>query len=676
MIRRVGSADSSPRDAAHPRYEAESSWLFLGLLGSFFIGFLLIISSNHLFSRLIDELGQKSANERARLFIGEEITSSIQGIELELYRMVTTLGVMGQRRIQAQIEQRLDKLRGDLQVLREGGTVQRMVQLNLEGQDQMLREVSYTPPPGDERYVMELIELAPYLDQIQNKSTELMVMLAEREQFRTAQNNSGLLDSEQRIKGYLKRVPPLFVRLNENANRLFFESQNHLSDLEAQLAEQRQRYRTTEQALAVLVVVLVMLTGFMFALQINRSNRKLHRAWDAMRAAKEEAERASRAKSDFVSRMSHELRTPLNAILGLAQLFDIHGLNPAQAEHIEEINKAGQHLLELINQVLDLAKIEAGRLTLERIEFDLRALIDSVVGMVAERARVQGIALRVVVDPGLPARWRGDPTRVQQIFINLLGNALKFTERGEVGLRVEALTPGPGVRCTVHDTGIGMDAATVQRLFTPFVQADESTTRRFGGTGLGLMICKELVEAMGGVIQVESQPGQGSRFSLRLALEALDSVDGVDSVDSVSAPPLAIVAPTTPAPLLSGHVLLVEDNRVNQVVACGMLKKLGLTVTVAGNGCEALQRLEQERYDLVLMDVQMPEMDGYTATQQWRAREQHEGRLRLPVIAMTANVLNEDRERCLACGMDDYLFKPVKLSAFEQMLRRWLPAPV
>ena len=286
----------------------------------------------------------------------------------------------------------------------------------------------------------------------------------------------------------------------------------------------------------------------------------------------------------------------------------------------------------------------------------------------------KGLELRFDAAPGLPDKILGDPTRLRQVLINLIGNAEKFTSQGGIEVRIEPIEAGQRIRISVRDSGIGMDAATLGRLFKPFAQADESTTRKFGGTGLGLKISQDLVHAMGGEIQVESEPGVGSHFWFSLPSRQVPAGESTAAEQNAPAreAPVAEADAKADRPL-QGHILLVEDNRINQMVATRMLDKLGLTYDIANHGGESLQKLEQRDYDLILMDMEMPEMDGMEASVQIRARENATGKARIPIIAMTANALNEDRDRCLSSGMDDHMAKPVEMARLNALLRRWLP---
>ncbi|MBK1645165.1 hypothetical protein CKO25_11005 [Thiocapsa imhoffii] len=413
-----------------------------------------------------------------------------------------------------------------------------------------------------------------------------------------------------------------------------------------------------------------------FAQALRRCADGLRARESAMRErdlaiAKEAAEQASRAKSGFVSRMSHELRTPLNAVIGFAELLLAEPLTPSQQHYVDLITVSGKHLMDLINAVLDLAKIEAGGMTLEHIAFDLDETLESVRGMVLERAAAKGLDFRIDRSPEVPQFILGDPTRLRQVLINLINNAIKFTETGEVELRVTLDRSELGFQ--VRDTGIGMDAETLARLFQPFTQADESITRQYGGTGLGLMISKELVHAMNGRLEVESAVGEGSCFHFQLPLREATQPPALAKT-AVSAEHLEPVrCPLNE--LVGGRVLLVDDNRINQQIGAAMLGRLELDFALADHGRHALERLAAESFSLILMDMEMPELDGLNATRAIRERERELGQPRLPIIAMTANALSEDRARCFAAGMDGYVAKPMSLNALESEIRRLFASP-
>ncbi len=406
----------------------------------------------------------------------------------------------------------------------------------------------------------------------------------------------------------------------------------------------------------------------------------------ALKRAQQTAEAATKAKSEFLANMSHEIRTPLNGILGMAHLI-AQGVDPAQQRnHAARLQRSAKSLLTIINDILDLSKIEAGKLQVENVPFDLTDVLDHWTGLLGQQAAEKALKLLIVMSPGLPTALVGDPLRLGQILLNLGSNAVKFTAAGEVLLSVEVLSRDAEhvtLRFSVRDTGIGMSEAEMQRLFVPFEQGDGSISRRFGGTGLGLAISRQLAGAIGGQLQVRSTVGSGSEFLFEsrwcLDTESNAAAGGADRRHFNGGQGLqsraAIEGPqqtTRPNSLEGARLLLVEDNEINRELAVELLLSAGARVAEATDAMQALTILESQSFDAVLMDCQLPVMDGYEATRAIRANTRW---CNLPIIAMTANAMSGDRDRALAAGMNDHIAKPIDVDAMFKTLRYWVRAP-
>ncbi|MET0271521.1 MAG: ATP-binding protein [Phenylobacterium sp.] len=395
---------------------------------------------------------------------------------------------------------------------------------------------------------------------------------------------------------------------------------------------------------------------YLARLMLDRSRRALRHARIQAQTGEIAAEAANAAKSTFLATMSHEIRTPLNGVLGMAQAMAGDKLSAVQRERLSVIHESGEALLAILNDVLDLSKIEAGKLELEAIEFDLGEVVRGAQSAFTALANKKGLSFALDIGAAR-GRYRGDPTRIRQILYNLISNALKFTEAGEI--RVTAVRSSEGLEISVRDTGVGISPEGMAKLFAKFDQLDSSTTRRFGGTGLGLAICRELATLMGGEMAVESELGRGSRFILRAPLEWI----GEEQAPVEYAPP-----PPAERQALDLRVLAAEDNKVNQLVLKTLLHQLGVEPLVVDSGQAAIDAWATGAWDVILMDIQMPDMDGLAATAEIRAREKHAGRARTPIVALTANAMSHQVEQYLAAGMDAHVAKPIEAGALFRAL--------
>ena len=436
-----------------------------------------------------------------------------------------------------------------------------------------------------------------------------------------------------------------------------------IARVEAALREPGQHYENTHRLRhADGHYVWVMSRGTVLRDDEGRATRMvgIHVDVTGAHEARERAEAASRAKSEFLATMSHEIRTPLNGVTGMLELLRDCDLTDEQVRYIDVAHDSADQLMSVINGVLDLSRLESGQVEFETLPFSPAVELADAAGLLRAQYQAKGIKLDIVVEDGLPQETLGDATRLRQVVTNLVGNALKFTSSGGVEVRVggHALPQGYELSFVVADSGIGIASEALPTLFDSFVQADASTSRRFGGSGLGLAICHRLVVGMGGRIDVQSRLGQGSRFTVRIPL-------GLPAGVSVLRPD-----GLAPGGDDDTSVLLVEDNAVNQMVAKAMLERIGCVVEVASDGPSAIAALTRRRFDLVFMDVHMPGMDGLETVRRWRAME---GSTRTPVIALTANVLEQTRQECMSAGMDDFVAKPVAKAVLAAVVARWLP---
>jgi signal transduction histidine kinase len=620
------------------------------------------------FNFLERDLERTLVNERAHLFIGEQMTQAAKRSELLLYQ----LGPSGRKETYSQHLKDIDLLATGLTqlmgVMINGGTA-RELRTDLEGPGHTLalREVQYVPGG----HVKPMREMADKIDamasQLRTDASEMVTLLLERDRCQQQQLPC-TPQAVARVRGLYRDMPdrlgPLLALLQQHQYALT----EKLLKLET---ETQSKHRILEQYLGAMSVVVVLLF-LAYALSITRrirsAERQLLDATTALAAA-------SKEKSNFLATMSHEIRTPMNGVIGFTQLLLETRMAPDQRELATHLSNSANSLLGLVNDVLDLSRIEAGGIDFEMQPFAVAKVANSVVSVFANQARQKQIGLQVDIDAAASGIYVGDEVRIRQVLLNLVANAIKFTERGEVRLAVRPLPQG--VRFEVRDTGIGVAQDAQKRIFDAYTQADSSTLRQYGGSGLGLTICKELVESMGGTIGIDSQPVEGSCFWFELPLAAGGPLGAPD----LEAEPLSTFSGFQPwdgdrasaiVPLRAGSrcMLLVDDTPSNLLVASLMLRRMGYEVDVVESGEQAVEAVQKKAYAVVFMDLQMPGMDGLEATRRIRSLAQPYSAV--CIVAMTANAMKSDRDACLAAGMNDFVSKPITLQRLSLCLGRWV----
>ncbi len=646
------------------------------LCATFVVGFFLLISVHVFFLGLVENFDNEVKNERARISIGQQIISRLGQLERSYFSLVNSFDNREHKKILNDILSNYSSILYAFKVLENGGDLDVTTRLNLDDIYEFKHTISYTRHDR-QGAVLEVIDLKPKLISIKERIEKIAVLVLKRNTSYINDQVDTLLLMKQ-IQNKIKSTNSLFVRIKENANRFFYYGYQKVEQLNKEIEEKKFFYHYLEIILVGLICISVFGISVLIARQINTTNKQLEEAKLEMQQAKEDAEDANRVKSQFLANMSHEIRTPMNGIIGMTSLALESDLNDKEknTQFFQTIQTSADALLRIINDILDFSKIEAGELEIENRPLNIREVVEATLMTMNVMAIDKGVKLISSIDPDITEQVVGDSLRIRQVLLNLVSNGIKFTKDGHVSVDVHQQSRENReleLIFTVKDTGCGIKPENIHSIFDSFAQEDASITRKFGGTGLGLAICKKLCLLMGGDITVSSILDEGSTFTFTVCVQTLDKHE--------SAPDKAVS--DLPLERLPLRILLVEDNKVNRNIARIVLTKGDHEVIEAEDGYQALMILVDHYFDAILMDVQMPEMDGLTATRIIRSCEQGQfidaapagltNRLRgghIPIIAMTAHAMSGDQEKCREAGMDHYVTKPFKPKDLLQLLAK------
>ncbi len=621
----------------------------------FAIGFGSLALINYLNASFQESLDKQLENVQAKRVLGSEVINHIGRLERIYYRITTQVNPLARQISHNEALEHLRKIYQLLEVLDKGGDFQQTLILNLPEQENVTKTWHYEPTQSQAFDVLQ-IGLLPKLKTVEEKFKELDQQMSIADTY-YQQKSHNLADHMSKVQSLIKNTLPLFIRMLEETNRVQFEQRQNQQVLTEQVLTQKRYFEWGSYSATLFLFILTILAVRVISRHITEMAVDLNKQ-------KNQALEATKSKSVFLANMSHEIRTPLNAITGFLGLLKQEETHPEKIKYLTTIEESSHSLVGIINDILDFSKIESNKLEIDKIDFNPHTAFNSVADLFRARCLEKQITLNVDIASDMPKSLHSDPLRIKQVLTNLLSNAVKFTKsHHSIYLTIDYQFETNQLTFSVKDEGIGISLEQKKRIFQPFSQAENDTTRKFGGTGLGLTISKMLVELLEGELTVESEHGFGSEFKFYVPAKP-----GKSNIEKEFSPSPDVHHSNQ----RNGKLLLVEDNKTNQLLMSAILKKQGVDFDLAEDGVQAVKAVNTRNYDLVLMDENMPNMSGSEATQKIREMEAQTKSKRLPIVALTANAMKGDREKFLAAGMDDYLNKPLNIAELHRVLDTYL----